>query len=114
MILNGKVINPGELRTQIALQKRTSTEDAGGFRPDAGTTQVSVWSKWTNAHGNEAWTAELSGAVEPATALIRYLAGIDGTWLVVKGSKTYEIVSMDNIQERNEYIELKLKRAEVS
>ena len=31
MILNGKMINPGELNTKITLAKRVKTVDAGGF-----------------------------------------------------------------------------------
>lgn len=111
MILNGKVINPGDLRTQITLQSRTATGDAGGFQVPGWSTIATVWAKWTNVHGSEAWAAQSVQAEAPATVLVRYLTGLDATCAVLKGADRYEIVSLDNIQERGEYIELKVQRA---
>jgi SPP1 family predicted phage head-tail adaptor len=110
MNLNGKVINPGELRTSITLQERAVTPDAGGFGVKSWSDIATVWARWENAHGSEAWTANTAGAEQAATALIRYRSDIDTTCAVLKGSDRYEIVSLDDIQERHEYIELKVKR----
>lgn len=117
MILNGKAINPGELRTPILLVPRTVSTETGGFaRPAPDTAhQVSAWAKWTNVHGSEAWTASANGIQEPATVLIRYNASLDASWYVSKdnGVSWFEVVSLDNIQERGEYLELKVKRVKV-
>jgi SPP1 family predicted phage head-tail adaptor len=112
MILNGKVINPGELRTQVTLQRRTVSAGAGGFQVPAWRTIAVVWARWTNAHGQEAVIAGAQGSEAPATVLIRYRSGLDITCAVLKGSDRYEIVSIDNIQERSEYLELKVRRME--
>lgn len=112
MILRGKVINPGELRTAITLKKRTVTSDTGGFPVQSWSKIADVWAKWTNAHGTEVWTADMAGAKMPATVLIRYRSDIDTTCAVEKGTQMYEIVSIDNIQERNEYLEIKVQRLE--
>jgi SPP1 family predicted phage head-tail adaptor len=108
--LNGRTTNPGELRTQIALQTRTVIERPGGYQNAAWTSQATVWSRWENAHGAEVWAAQSVQAEAPATVLIRYYAGVDPTWSVLKGADRYEIVSVDDIQERHEYMELKVRR----
>jgi len=111
MNLNGKVTNPGELRTQITLQTRTSTEDAGGFPVPGWSTLATVWAKWQNVHGSEVWAAQSVQADAPATVLIRYLTGLDTTCAVLKGSDRFEIVSIDDILEQHEYLELKVQMA---
>lgn len=111
MILGNRPTNPGELRTQISLVKRTITTDAGGFQT-AGTTSIAtVWSKWENVHGSEVWSAAAINAIQPATVLIRYNSQLDETCLVQKGSNLYEIVSIDDLRDRHEYMELKVRRA---
>ncbi len=112
MILKGKVINPGELRTVITLKKRVVTIDAGGFQTQTWAKIADVWAKWTNAHGYEVWTADMAGAKLPATVLIRYRSDIDTTCAIEKGTELYEIVSIDDIQERHEYQEIKVQRLE--
>ena len=110
MNLNGKTTNPGELRTRITIETRTASEDAGGFPSASWTTLASVWAKWENLHGSEVWAANAVQANAPATALIRYRSDVDATCAVVKGGQRYEIVSLDNIRERGEYLEMKLQR----
>ena len=110
MVINGKPINPGDLRTRITLQRRTTTADAGGFMVPAWATLAVVWARWTNVHGSEVWAAQAMGAEQPATALIRYYSGLDPTCAVLLGTVQYEIVSLDDIQDRHEWVELKVRR----
>lgn len=110
MNLNGKVFNPGELRTKITLKKRTVSSDNGGFQLPGWSNIKEVKSKWINVHGAEGWTANMAGAEMPATVTIRYRSDVDATCAVEKGTLLYEIVSIDDIQERHEYMELKVKR----
>jgi SPP1 family predicted phage head-tail adaptor len=109
MIIGEKVWNPGQMRTEISLQQRTATPDDGGFSVPVWTTVYTVKSKWSNVHGQETWMAGATGANKPATVTIRYRADLDTTWAVLKGTERYEIVSVDNIQERGELMELKVK-----
>jgi SPP1 family predicted phage head-tail adaptor len=111
MILNGKPINPGELRTQVTLQSRTVSMETGGFQVPIWSTLATVWAKWTNVHGSEVWAAQTAQAEAPATVLIRYRNDLDTTCAVLKGSDRYEILSIDDIQERHEYMELKVQLA---
>lgn len=109
MIIGSKVTNPGELRTQIQLCQRTTTSGAGGFVTSSYTILATVWAKWSNIHGDEVWQAAALNSSKPATVLIRYDSRLDETCLVKYGSDVYEIVSMDNIGERNDYIEMKVR-----
>jgi head-tail adaptor len=130
MNLNGKATNPGELRTRIILVRRAVSTETGGFQRPLWEPIAQVWAKWINIHGAETWTAQSVGAEAPATVTIRHRNGLDATCAVVKGGSlvdvldeggevtgqviqggtVYEIVSLDDIQERHEYLELKVKR----
>lgn len=116
MILAGRVINPGELRTPVLLAPRTVTVGAGGFQvptPDTAN-QVEAWAKWVNLHGQEVWSAQAAGVSEAATVLIRYRAALDATWYISNdaGVSWFEVISVDDISQRHIYMELKVKRVE--
>jgi SPP1 family predicted phage head-tail adaptor len=106
--LNGKPTNPGELRTKITLQKQTVSVETGGFQRPVYVTLGDVWARWTNVHGSEVWASQLVEAQAPATVLIRYRADVDQTCIALLDGKVYEIVSIDDIQNRHEYLELKV------
>lgn len=110
MIINGRVFNPGELRTPVTFLERGITVNPGGFQVADLVEIDTVKVKWTNAHGAETWQAQSMQAESLATLVRRYRSGLDTTCLVQKGSDLYEIVSNDNIQERGEYLEIKVKR----
>lgn len=114
MNLNGRPTNPGELRTPITLQTPTVVRGTGGAQRAGYTTLATVLAKWTNAFGNEVWVSQAGGrTVSPATVRIRYRSDVDGTCQVLKGSQVYEIVGgVDNIQERGEYLEFKVRLLE--
>lgn len=111
MNLNGRTINPAEMRTRVVLKRRTVVNQPGGFQVPTYVRVAEVWSRWLGVHGAEVWASEAINAVGAATVLIRYRAGIDTTIVAEMGGDDYEVVSVDNIQQRNEYIELKVKRA---
>lgn len=111
MKIGNTVTNPGDLRTKITLQTPTITKAAGGAQVVTWSTIATVWAKWTNVHGSEVWQSQAVQAVGPATVLIRYRAGVNAACSILKGTERYEIVSVDNIQQRNEYLELKVKSA---
>ena len=118
MIIGNRVVNPGELRTPVLLAPRKITTGTGGFQvagpdPDPDN-QVSAWAKWSNIHGAEVWSAQAAGVTEAATVLIRYHATLNATWYISKdgGSTWFEVISLDNIAERGEYLEIKVKKVE--
>lgn len=109
MRIGNTTTNPGELNTKITLHSRSITSGAGGFQKPSLSEIGEVWAKWTNVHGQEAWVASSVQAKSAATVLIRYTNAIDATCVVEKESQFFEIVSLDDIQNRHEYIELKVQ-----
>ena len=109
MRIGNTVTNPGELDTKITLHSRGVTTGAGGFQKPVLIEIGEVWAKWTNVHGQEAWIASSVQAKSAATVLIRYISQIDPTCVVEKEGQFFEIVSLDDIQNRHEYIELKVQ-----
>lgn len=110
MNINGKTTNPGALNTSITLQKRTVTVDAAGFGVESWTTLAVVWSEWINAHGDEGMVGGSVAADQTALVKIRYRSDVNDTCVVLKGSARFEIIRIDNIRERNEWLELKVRR----
>ena len=102
--------NPGEVRTRIELEERKYQEDAGGFKQLVSGRKKAAWCRWINAHGDEAWQADAAGAAKAATLLLRYVPGLDETWRVHYRGQVWEIRSIDNIRERDEWMELKVSR----
>ena len=110
MRIGNRLTNPGELRTPVTLERPVVTQDSGGFEHRTSYTTIStVLVKWTNAHGAEALQAQAVQARKAATVLLRYRSDVDEACVVKKGDDRYEITSLDNIQERGEYIELKVQ-----
>jgi SPP1 family predicted phage head-tail adaptor len=109
MRIGTKVTNPGDFRTRVTLKKRMVVEGTGGFQTPSLIPLAMVWAKWVNVHGSEAWAASSMNAMRAATVTIRYRDDIDETCVVVLDGNNYEITSMDDIQQRHEYIELKLQ-----
>lgn len=109
MRIGTKVTNPGELRTRVELKRRTVITDPGGFEKESLAVISRVWAKWVGVHGSEAWAANAQNALRAATVLIRYRNDVDETCLVALAGLNYEIVSMDDIYQRHEYLELKLQ-----
>lgn len=72
--------------------------------------------KWVNAHGSDAYIAMQLQVREPATLTCRYSPLIKPDCLIFKGSDTkpYEIESIDNVEECNAWLEIKVKRREAS
>ena len=72
--------------------------------------------KWVNAHGSEVFVALQQLLREPATITCRYSAKINRTLEVQKGSDTelYEIISVDDVEERHKWMEIKVQRKEAA
>jgi len=109
----------GDLRTPIRIQHEVTT-GTGSFAAKtwydlddtahAGTA-YSIPAQWVNVHGSEAWIADSVQAQLGATVTIRYRPGVTPACRVLLGSTVYQIVSLDNIRQRNEWLEIKVKAA---
>lgn len=125
MKLNGRIYNPGNLRTPIVIATITVAKSSG-FPVETAVYLAEVKADWENAHGSEARVANANGAIEPATVRIRYRSGIDNTCVVfigatvteildvhgavtghtISGGTKYAVKSVNDIQNRHEYIDL--------
>lgn len=110
-----KAANAGELRTPVIIKSVTHTIDADGFPTDTETnvfTTGTIMCKWVNAHGSDALRAMELQLREPATLTCRYSSKINERCLVYRGSDPvpYEIISIDNVENRNTWLEIKVQR----
>ncbi|MEA4919380.1 MAG: phage head closure protein [Clostridiaceae bacterium] len=111
------MMQSGDLRTPIRIQHEVTT-GTGSFATvtwydlddtaHAGTA-YNIYAKWVNVHGSEAWVADSVQAQLGATVTIRYRSDVTSTCRVLLGSTIYEIASPDNIKQRNEWLEIKVK-----
>ncbi len=110
MIIGGRVWNPGEMRTTVTMQQRQMVQDVGGHLSPQWTTVATVKAKWVNAHGAEAVQAAALGHEQAATVTVRFLPGMDATWSLLMDGQRYAIVSVDNVLDRDQLLELKVRR----
>ena len=112
-----KQANPGEMRTPIAIMvNRGEGQDADGY-PISGWENVfgegvNVYCKWVSVHGRDVYDAATLELQEPATLTLRYSPAIDQRCRVLKRGDPapYEIISMNNVLDRGEWLELTVKR----
>lgn len=111
-----KAANPGELRTPVFFIKtvleKDEEADVAERKVNVFGEDISVLVKWVNAHGTESYTAMQMQLREPATITCRYSPLINERLTVYKGSDPYpyEIISIDNVEERGAWLEIKVQR----
>jgi SPP1 family predicted phage head-tail adaptor len=105
-------IQAGELRSRITLQVPTESKDAGGAQKVTfanATTNPIVYARWINAHGAEV-TQNATKSVQRATVTIRHRTDIKTTWRILKNSEAWQIISIDPVQDRGQWVELIVER----
>ncbi|MDE7054497.1 MAG: head-tail adaptor protein [Oscillospiraceae bacterium] len=112
----------GELQTLVYFRRvirgadnegypRTESEEPVFICGGAGR-ELPVHCKWVNAHGTEVFSAMQLQLREPATLTMRFSPKIDSTLLVYRRGdpRPYEIVSMNNVEDRGKWLEIKVQR----
>jgi len=111
-----KNANAGELRTPVMFIRIEREDDCEGYPVQ---TEVNVFGegksvrvKWVNAHGSDAFIAMQMQLREPATLTCRFSAKITPDLLVYRSGDEapYEIISIDNVEGRNAWLEIKVQR----
>lgn len=109
-----KRANAGELRTQVNFFSLTKTVDADGYPAEVETNVFGApaYCKCVNAHGNEVFESMSLNLREPATLTMRYSPLINAKLKVyrVGDNDPYEIISIDNVEQRNAWLEIKIQR----
>lgn len=127
-----KDANPGELRTPVIIEAYGQILDDDGY-------PVQTWAnvfgdkclnvKWVNLHGAELWAAMGHDLKEPATLTSRYTPLLTETCRILKKSDQarrdqliaqgkpneaellyFEVISLDNVEEMNEWLEIRVQR----
>lgn len=110
----------GELRTPIRIQREIS-DGTGSFAAkkwvdicdESDPNYPYILAKWVNVHGSEAWVADSLQAQLGATITIRYRKDVKCAYIILLDETKFKIVSIDNIRQRNEWLEIKVKAAEM-
>ena len=112
-----KYATAGELRTPVYFKRIERTINANGFPIETEVNvfgeEIPIMCKWVNVYGSEAWTASQLQLREPATITTRYSPLLDDvTLLAYLGADTapYEVVSVNNVEQRNVWLEIKVQR----
>ena len=100
----------GKLRHRLILQSPTQTQGATGEVTVTYATDSTVWGSLRPLTGKESVAANQIGEEITYRAIIRYYSSIASEWRISNDSKTYEIVSIMNYDEKDEYQILDLKR----
>jgi head-tail adaptor len=111
-----KRANAGELRTPIIVEELTEMQDVDGY-------PVRVWFnvfgrdnkyhvKWVNVHGAEVYESMSLNLKEPATLTGRYSPLITPQCRITKvgDPEPYEIISIDDVENRHQWLEIKVQR----
>lgn len=99
----------GDLRHRITLQKYIETTDDEGFSTQQWQDIATVWASVENLFGREYWQAAAIQAENTVKFTIRYRKDISSDMRIIFQGQQYEIISLDNIKYKNEYIEIKAK-----
>jgi SPP1 family predicted phage head-tail adaptor len=102
-----------DLRTRITFQSPTVSTDAGAAQKANYTTistNPTVWAQWINDHGQEAVASGALASLQRATVRLRHRSDIKPTWRLLKDSEAWKILSIDLVQDRNRWVELRVER----
>lgn len=102
----------GDLRHRITLQKYNETTDDEGFSTQEWQDIATVWASVENLFGREYWQAAAIQAENTVKFIIRYRKDVTTDMRIQFQGQQYEIISIDNIKYKNEYIEIKAKEVE--
>lgn len=105
--------NAGEMRTRVRIAKPAYTIVEGFEREtftDVFSRKVKV--KWVYAHGSEIYQAAEQQIREPATITMRYspLVNVECRIWRENDPNPYEIISINNVEDCRQFLEIKVKR----
>lgn len=114
MRLGTRITNPGELRTPVLFQNSTVTRMPGAAQKTEWIDLGTQYTKIVNAHGTEAVTSDALKSVQRSTWTIRYNPLITTKSSGVLNGERWLVISVDDIQNRHEYMELVVELAKAT
>lgn len=94
-------VRAGKLRHVVELRTITQTPDGSGGRPGAYSTLATVWASIERVTETEELNAGMLQNVITHRIRFRYYPGLTVSDQIRFGSREFEIVSLDNFEERN-------------
>jgi len=114
MKLGNRTTNPGEMRTPVLFQNPTVSKDAGGAQVLSWSDLDTAYVKIVNAHGQEAVGSEVLKSVQRSWWTRRYHASVTTKTSAVLDGQRWQVISVDDIQNRHEYMELVMELAKAT
>lgn len=103
-------MDAGKLNTRVTLLNSSVAKGAGGAQKVTYvdfTINPNVWAKVVYAHGTESVSSDAMKDTRRATITLRYRSDVDATCAVRMNSEVWKFIGTpDNIQNRNQYLEL--------
>jgi SPP1 family predicted phage head-tail adaptor len=109
-----KLMEIGDLRHRITLQKLTTSVNESGFEVETWEDYKTVWAAASNLHGREYFAAAAVQAENTVKFIIRYLPNIDTSMRILFQGRQYNIIAIDNIKYQNRFMEIKALEVEAS
>lgn len=96
------MVRAGEMRHQVVIQQRSTTQDSAGEASTVWTTFAAVRAALERAPGREVWaSAQRSGRV-PVVFRLRYLADVTPAMRIYFAGKVHNILSAVDVAGRKE------------
>lgn len=102
-------MNIGKLRRKIIIQQQTSTQDGYGGTVKTWTDVATVWASVEPLDGREFFAAQQVNSEVTTRIKLRYLAGVVSKMRIVHGTKTYDILSVIDPEERHKELQVMCK-----
>jgi SPP1 family predicted phage head-tail adaptor len=99
----------GDLRKRIAIRTPTHAEDGMGGYTTTYTTRATVWAAIWPVSAKEQIQAMGQSMEISHRVRIRYLKTFSPEWKLRRGSRDFNVVSIINPQERNQWLDLMVK-----
>lgn len=96
----------GQLRHRVTVQSLTVTQDEYGAPVETWTTMATVWVSIEPLEGREYFAARQVNAEVTGRIRMRYLPGVLPSMRVLYGTRTFNILSIINPDERKRMTEL--------
>lgn len=118
-----KWANPGVMNTKIFIKKTSNDKNPDGTRKDG---YINIFGegkycycKWVNAHGRDRLEAYKYGLSNLSTLTMRYSSLITSDCLIFTSdsdniNEAWQIEDVDNVENRNAWLEVFVKRKERS
>lgn len=95
-----------QLNKRITIQEYTEYKNPEGIYIKEWKDKATVWASIKNLHGGEFFQAQAVNSKATCKMRIRYIMELDTSMRIKYNEKLYNIVYLDDINERHEYIEV--------